>query len=89
MTVLSFEKSSYILKKELLKIQSKRTEKVRFVSVSDSKLLFLFLYLSAYEVWGSPEMLNKEKTKRAKARQNEYEGIYKHYWFFLNNFFRI
>jgi hypothetical protein len=25
-------------------------------------------------VWGSPEMLHKEKTKRIKARQKEYEG---------------
>ncbi|CAF4705333.1 unnamed protein product [Rotaria socialis] len=30
----------------------------------------------AYEVWGSPEMLNKEKVKRAKARQIEYEPIF-------------
>ncbi|CAF2623094.1 unnamed protein product [Rotaria sp. Silwood2] len=30
----------------------------------------------AYEVWGSPEMLNKEKAKRAKARQQEYEAIF-------------
>lgn len=28
----------------------------------------------AYEVWGSPEMLNKEKAKRSKNRQQEYEG---------------
>ncbi|CAF4442214.1 unnamed protein product, partial [Adineta steineri] len=27
----------------------------------------------AYEVWGSPEMLSKEKAKRAKNRQDEYE----------------
>ncbi|CAF3521050.1 unnamed protein product [Rotaria sordida] len=30
----------------------------------------------AFEVWGSPEMLNKEKAKRAKARQKEYEAIF-------------
>jgi hypothetical protein len=30
----------------------------------------------AYEVWGSPEMLNKEKAKRNKARQEEYEAIF-------------
>ena len=35
---------------------------------------FLFSHQRAYEVWGSPEMLNKEKTKRNKARQKEYEG---------------
>jgi hypothetical protein len=38
------------------------------------KKLVLFLYSRAYEVWGSPEMLNKEKTKRTKTRQEEYEG---------------
>lgn len=27
----------------------------------------------AYEVWGSPEILNKEKARRNKARQEEYE----------------
>jgi hypothetical protein len=31
-------------------------------------------FLRAYEVWGSPEMLNKEQAKRTKARQMEYEG---------------
>ncbi|CAF2609340.1 unnamed protein product [Rotaria sp. Silwood2] len=30
----------------------------------------------AYEVWGSPENLKKEKIKRAKALQNEDEGMY-------------
>ncbi|CAF3663291.1 unnamed protein product [Rotaria sp. Silwood1] len=30
----------------------------------------------AYEVWGSPEMLNKAKAKRTKARQQEYEAIF-------------
>jgi hypothetical protein len=34
----------------------------------------VFPYLRAYEVWGSPEILNKEKAKRTKARQEEYEG---------------
>jgi hypothetical protein len=34
----------------------------------------LFLYSRAYEVWGSPEMLNIEKAKRTKVRQEEYEG---------------
>jgi hypothetical protein len=31
------------------------------------------MFSRAYEVWGSPEMLNKEKAKRNKARQEEYE----------------
>ena len=31
---------------------------------------------SAYEVWGSPEMLSKEKIRRARTRQDEYEGKY-------------
>ncbi|CAF0857430.1 unnamed protein product [Adineta ricciae] len=30
----------------------------------------------AFEVWGSPEMLNKEKAKRMRARQKEYEAIF-------------
>ncbi|UJR31293.1 hypothetical protein I4U23_018791 [Adineta vaga] len=30
----------------------------------------------AYEVWGSPEMLNKEKGKRIRTRQQEYEAIF-------------
>ena len=30
--------------------------------------------VSAYEVWGSPEILNKEQQKRAKARQQSYES---------------
>lgn len=30
----------------------------------------------AYEVWGSPEMLNKEKTKRAKNRYADYEALF-------------
>ncbi|CAF0984454.1 unnamed protein product [Adineta steineri] len=30
----------------------------------------------AYEVWGSPEMLSKEKAKRAKNRQDEYEPVF-------------
>ncbi|CAF1161083.1 unnamed protein product [Adineta ricciae] len=30
----------------------------------------------AFEVWGSPEMLNKEKAKRLRARQKEYEAIF-------------
>ena len=34
-----------------------------------------FSFSRAYEVWGSPEMLTKEKAKRAKTRQDEYEGI--------------
>jgi hypothetical protein len=38
---------------------------------------FLFCNSRAYEVWGSPEMLNKEKAKRSKTRQDEYEGTYK------------
>lgn len=33
-----------------------------------------FVRCRAYEVWGSPEVLNKEKAKRAKVRQEEYEG---------------
>lgn len=32
------------------------------------------LCTSAYEVWGSPEILNKEKMKRTKARQKDYES---------------
>lgn len=31
-------------------------------------------FSSAYEVWGSPETLNKEKQKQAKVRQQQYEG---------------
>jgi len=34
----------------------------------------ILIHSRAYEVWGSPEMLNKEKAKRNKARQEEYEG---------------
>jgi zinc transporter 9 len=30
----------------------------------------------AYEIWGSPEMLNKEKLKRTKTRQDEYEALF-------------
>ncbi|CAF0824221.1 unnamed protein product [Adineta steineri] len=30
----------------------------------------------AYEVWGSPDMLHKEKIKRTKVRQEEYEAIF-------------
>lgn len=37
--------------------------------------IFFYYLKRAYEVWGSPEMLNKEKAKRAKVRQQEYEGI--------------
>jgi hypothetical protein len=37
-------------------------------------MILFCLYSSAYEIWGSPEMLNKEKIRRAKTRQDEYEG---------------
>jgi len=30
----------------------------------------------AYEVWGSPEILNKEKVKRTKSRQKDYETLF-------------
>ncbi|UJR15401.1 hypothetical protein I4U23_002348 [Adineta vaga] len=30
----------------------------------------------AFEVWGSPEMLTKEKAKRSKTRQDEYEALF-------------
>lgn len=36
--------------------------------------LELFVCSSAYEIWGSPEMLSKEKIRRAKTRQDEYAG---------------
>jgi hypothetical protein len=45
-------------------------------------LEIIILYSSAYEIWGSPEMLNKEKAKRVKTRQEEYEGIVKNDRFF-------
>ena len=34
------------------------------------------LIFRAYEVWGNPEMLNKEKIKRSKNRHQDYEGKY-------------
>jgi len=40
------------------------------------KDFIVFVYLSAYEIWGSPEMLKKEKLKRAKTRQDEYEALF-------------
>ena len=40
------------------------------------------VFSSAYEVWGSPEMLTKEKIKRTKARQDEYEGKIKYTYLF-------
>lgn len=56
----------------------------------------MFYNWRAYEVWGSPEMLNKEKARRSKIRQEEYERkqiVYMHYfliwillWFYLEIF---
>lgn len=42
---------------------------LNYVSIDDFCLLY-----RAFEVWGSPEMLNKEKMKRNKNRQQDYEG---------------
>ncbi len=38
--------------------------------------MWFFLYSRAYEVWGSPEVLTKEKAKRTKTRQDEYEALF-------------
>jgi len=31
--------------------------------------------IRAYETWGSPDALNREKARLAKARQEDYEGL--------------
>ena len=53
-----------------------RNGKTHLMSLDDTDRNF-HRHSSAYEVWGSPEMLTKEKAKRAKTRQDDYEGMHK------------
>ncbi|CAF1032133.1 unnamed protein product [Adineta ricciae] len=71
----------YLLKPSDLEPLKQYKTRSPYSDVADSsKMLTVYrrgdVEKRAYEVWGSPEMLTKEKIKRAKARQDDYEALF-------------